>query len=78
MRKPSCRWHWPVTGRRLESTSESARVVPVVVDQIRYRLAAVLLRQIKLHPGVLLDVVVLHVGLGSKKQEKVRLILRNY
>jgi len=61
----SRRWNWAIAGRGFESAGQAARVVAMVVDQIRNCLTAVLLAQIILAAGILLDVVVLHMRLWT-------------
>lgn len=41
----------------------------MVVDQIGDRFAAVLLREVKLAAGILFDVVVFYMGLGSRDEK---------
>lgn len=65
VRQAGRRWHRPIARRRLEPAGEAARVVPMIVDQIGYGFAAMLLGQIVLGAMVLLDVVVLDVRLRT-------------
>lgn len=56
---------WSVAGGGFEPRCKPAAIVFVVVDQLWYRVAAVLLRQEELALDVLLYVVVLHVRMRT-------------
>lgn len=56
-------WHGTIAGAGLQSTGQTAAVVSMVINQIGNGSAAVFFRQVKFSAGVLLDMIMLHVGM---------------
>lgn len=71
MRQTGRRWHGSIARRRLQATRQTARIVPMIVDQIGYSFAAMLFGQIVFGAMVLLDVIVLDVRLRTVREDCV-------
>lgn len=65
MTKASGCWYRAIARASLQSAGQSSAIVPVVVYQVWYRVAAVLLGEIELSPCVLLNVIVFHVRMWA-------------